>query len=96
MSRLFIEARKVFLDYEIDTLPIPQFFSDNKFPLAINRRTFNDNNISGNGRKILNIQSGILLDIPKEATPTDLICYIYVVCDGLVNIVNKSLQSVNY
>lgn len=27
MSRLFIEARKVFLDYEIDTLPITEFFS---------------------------------------------------------------------
>lgn len=54
LSRLFIEARKVFLDYHIDTMPITKFFNDNKFALAIDLRTFNDNNVSGNGRKILN------------------------------------------
>lgn len=96
MSRLFIEAKKVFLNRKRDTLPITEFFSDNKFALTIDLRTFNDNNVSNNGTKILNTQSGIFLDITKEATTTDLICYIFVVSDGFVNIVNKSLQSVDY
>ena len=95
MSRLFIEARKVLLNNDTDTLSITDFFN-NKFALAVDLRTFNDNNFSGNGRKILNTQSGILLDITKEVTTTDLICYIYAVSDGFVNIVNKSLQSVDY
>ena len=76
MSQLFIEARKVFLNNDIDTLPITDFFTD-KFALAIDLRTFRDNNVSGNSCKILNTQSGILVDITKEVTTTDLICYIY-------------------
>lgn len=81
MSRLFIEARKVFLNRNTDTLSITDFFSKDKFALAIDFRTFADNNVSGNGRKVLNAQSGILLSITKEATTTDLICYTFVVAD---------------
>ena len=50
MSRLFIEAQKVFLNNDTDTLPIADFLT-NKFALAIDLRTFNNNNVSGNGRK---------------------------------------------
>ena len=93
LSRLFSEARKVFLNYETDTLPITDFFSKDKFALVIDLRTFPDNLDSGNGRKISNSKSGISLSIRKDKTSEDLMCYTFVVTDGLVNYVNKAFQS---
>ena len=63
MSRLFAEARKVFLNHVTDTLQITDFFSKDKFALVIDLRTFPDNDVSGNGRRILNTQFGVALNI---------------------------------
>ena len=64
--KLFEEARKVFLNYETDTLPLTDFFTKNKFALVIDLRTYPDNDVSGDGRKVLNTQNGISLGIKKD------------------------------
>ena len=57
-----------------------------------------DADVAGNGRKIINTQSGVILEITKEGGDTliDVYCSIYVVSDGMVNITNRALQSIVY
>ena len=94
-DKLFKEARRFFLNRKGDVMEIDDFYS-NHFALVIDMRTFNDGNVVGSGKKLINAQSGILLEITKEATSKNVICHTYVVSDGIVNIVNKTLQSIEY
>ena len=72
-----------------------KFYTD-KFACVIDFRTVNDENVSGSGRKLIGTQAGILLEIEKEATTTDLFCHVFVVADGVVNIVENKLQGMEY
>ena len=54
-SKLFAEARKVFLNHVTDTVSITDFYKD-KFAMVIDLRTFPDDDVSGNGRRIINTQ----------------------------------------
>ena len=94
-DKLFKEARRLFLNRKRDVMEIDDFYS-NHFALVIDMRTFNDGNVVGSGKKLINGQSGILLEITKEATSKDVMCYTYVVSDGIVNIINKTLQGIEY
>ena len=84
-SKLFEEARNVFLNYETDTLTLTDFFAKDKFALVIDLRTYPDNDVSGNGRKILNTQNGITLGIKKDKTSEDIVCNTFVVSDRYLN-----------
>ena len=84
----FYEAERLFLSQDHDTLQAEDFFGNKKFALVIDLRSFNDNDVAGNGKKIINTQSGVLLEITKEAVSADGYCSIYVVSDGMVNITN--------
>jgi hypothetical protein len=55
-----------------------------------------DDDVTGNERKFINIQSGVLLEIRKEAVANDLRCHIFIVSDALFNFVNRDLQSIQY
>ena len=92
----FTEARRFFLNRKRDTMPIREFYTDDHFALVIDLRSLNDGNVVGSGKKIINAQSGVLVEITKVATNNHITCYTYVVSDGIVNIVNKSLQSIEY
>ena len=92
-SKLFEEARKVFLNYETDTLTFTDFFAKDKFALVIDLRTFPDNDVSGDGRKILNTQNGITLGIKKDKTSEDLVCNTFVVSDRYLNFVNMMFRN---
>ena len=92
-SKLFEEARKVFLDYETDTLALTDFFTKDKFALVIDLRTYPDNNVSGDGRKILNTQNGVTLKIKKDRTTEDVVCNTFVVSDRYLNFVNMMFQN---
>ena len=94
-DKLFKEARRFFLNRKRDVMEIDDFYSDH-FALVIDMRTFNDGNVVGSGKKLINAQSGILLEITKEATTKDVICHTYVVSDGIVNFTNKALQGIDY
>ena len=50
----------------------------------------------GWGRKLVNTQSGVLLEIKKLATTANVLCKIFVVSDGMLNIRNKNLERVQY
>ena len=63
-----------------------KFYTD-KFVCVIDFRTVDDENVSGSGRKLIGTQVGILLEIEKEVTTTDLSCHVFVVADGIINIV---------
>ena len=92
-SKLFEEARKVFLNYETDTLALTDFFAKDKFALVIDLRTYPDNDVSGDGRKILNTQNGISLGIKKDRTTEDVVCNTFVVSDRYLNFVNMMFQN---
>ena len=94
-DKLFKEVRRLFLNRKRDVMEIDDFYS-NHFALVVDMRTFNDGNVVKSGKRLINAQSGILLEITKEATTKDVTCYTFVVSDGLVNIKNKTLQSIEY
>jgi hypothetical protein len=56
----------------------------------------NQDDVTDGGKKIVNTQSGVLLEIKKRATATDLQCNVFVVSDALVNFVNRDLSSIQY
>ena len=72
-----------------------KFYMD-KFACVVDFRTVNDESVSGSGRRLIGTQAGVLLEIEKEATTTDLSCHVFVVADGIVNVVENKLQGVEY
>ena len=62
-----------------------KYYTD-KFACVIDFRTIDDDTVSGRGRKPVRTQAGILLQIEKETTATNLTCHVFVVADGLINI----------
>ena len=92
-AKLFEEARKVFLNHVTDTLSLTDLFSKDKFALVIDLRTFPDDDVSGDGRKILNTQNGITLGIKKDKTSEDLVCNTFVVSDRYLNFVNLMFRN---
>ena len=92
----FTEARRFFLNRKRDVMEVEDFYSKDNFALVIDLRSFNDGNVAGSGKKIINAQSGVLLEVTKKATTKSVICHTYVVSDGVVSIVNKSLQGIEY
>ncbi|CAB3991354.1 Hypothetical predicted protein [Paramuricea clavata] len=75
-------------------MSISKFFS-NGFALVIDLRSTQDDT-TGGGKKIVNTQSGVLLEIKKRATTADVQCNIFVVSDALLNFANRDLSSIQY
>ena len=77
-------------------VPRRKYYTD-KFACVIDFRTVNDNAISGSGRKLIGTQAGILMEIEKEATTTDLSCHVFVIADGTIDISGTKLNgTANY
>jgi hypothetical protein len=95
-TRLYEEARRLFGTDEISHQTLTGFFKDKKFVLVIDLRTVNDANTYGNGAIIQNAQSGILVEITKKATTANVICYMFVLSDGVIRIANGQLAGVKY
>ena len=85
-SRLFEEAGRVFRHDSKDQFMSIQKFYKNHFALVVDLRTINDSFTSGGGKKLVNTQSGLLLEIKKKATTVNVMCKIFVLSDGHVNI----------
>ena len=64
----------------------------NKFACVIDFRTVDDNTVSGSGRKLVGTQAGVLMEIAKEATTSDLTCHVFVVADGAIDIMGTQLN----
>ena len=63
-----------------------------KFACVIDFRTVDDDVVSGSGRKLVGTQAGILMEIKNETTTTDVSCHIFVVADGIINILGTNLN----
>lgn len=66
-------------------------FYNNKFALVVDLRSNEETNSTGNGKKIVNTQNGILLEIKITSHTGSINCNIFVVSDGLINFVNNDL-----
>ena len=92
-DKLFKEARRFFQNEKRDVMEIDDFYSKH-FAFVLDLRTFsNDGNITESGKKVT---GDIQLEFTKEATTKDIMCYMFVVSDGNVNIIHKTLQEVDY
>ena len=76
-------------------MTLEKFYKDS-FALCIDSRTINDDFVYGDGKKIVNMQSGILLEIKKTTITANVKCHIFVLSDGLLNIVNRDLSSIQF
>ena len=94
-DKLFVEARRLFLNKEENDMEIDDFYSKH-FALVVDMRTFNDGTVVKSGKKLVSTQSGILLEITKEATTKDVMCYVFVVSDAAVEFKNKTLKEIVY
>jgi hypothetical protein len=95
-TRLYEEARRLFGTGEISHQTLTNFFKDKKFALVIDLRTANVVSTFGNGAKIQNTQSGILVEITKKATTANVVCHMFVLSDGVIGIENGQLTGVQY
>ena len=68
-----------------------KFYRD-KFTCIIDFRTVDDENVSGSGRKLVGTQAGILMEIEKETTTADLSCHVFVIADGIIDIMGTKLN----
>ena len=55
------------------TVPVRDFYKD-QFACVIDLRTYEDSNVFGVGKKLVNTQSGVLLEIKKLATTANVVC----------------------
>ena len=96
--KFFEEAFRIFHGgYENSdaVMSIEKFYKDS-FALCVDLRTLDDNFVYGNGKKLVNTQSGLLLEITKTAISANVMCHIFVISDGSLNIVNKDLSSIQF
>ena len=95
--RMFEEAQRLF-EYHNDNpnMSYDNFFRGDKFAAVVDLRSICDKHVTGSGRKLTETQSGIMLEIKKKATTTNVKCHIFVLSDGLVNIVDGNSVSVQY
>ena len=96
-NRFYDEARRLFGEKEgkDQFMTVEKFYKD-KFALVIDVRSHEEVNKTAHGKKIVNTQNGVLLEIKKKAHTGNINCNILVVYDGLVNFINKDLQSIQY
>ncbi|CAB4005170.1 Hypothetical predicted protein [Paramuricea clavata] len=98
-NRFFEEAKRFFCpmcekSMADEFMSISKFFS-NGFALVIDLRSTQDDT-TGGGRRIVNTQSGVLMEIKKRATTADVQCNIFIVSDALLNFANRDLSSIQY
>ena len=98
-SRFFEEAKRFFCpmcgkSMADEFMSIDKFYKDG-FALVIDLRSTQDDT-TGGGKKIVNTQSGVLLEITKKATTANIQCNIFVVSDALLNFANRDLSSIQY
>ena len=84
------------LDGESIVRPL-SFYVGGMFGLWIDLRTFPDEEIHGGGFSLDSTSDGVKLEIRRKAGGSGKItCFIYVVSDALVEIVNSGLVSIKY
>jgi hypothetical protein len=98
-SRFFEEAKRFFCpmcekSMADEFMSIDKFYKEG-FALVIDLKSTQDDT-TGGGKKIVNTQSGVLLEITKKATTADVQCNIFIVSNALLNFANGDLSSIQY
>ena len=94
--RFYDEAQRLFeTNADTSTTNLTSFFR-NRFALVVDLRTHADKQTINTGWRMVNSQNGVLLEIKKQATTTDLKCHVFVVSDGMLRFINNDLQSIQY
>ena len=70
-------------DIKDQFMTVEKFYKD-KFALVIDLRSHEKVNKTAHGKKIVNTQNGVLLEIKKKAHTGNINCNIFVVSDGLL------------
>ena len=97
-SQIYDKAKRFFgsaKDTNNDNL-LKENFLKNKYAVVIDLRTVDEENVVHSGRKLIGTQAGVMIEIEKLATSVDLYCYVFVVADGKVGIINQKLKTLEY
>ena len=79
-----------------DSIKEADFYTD-KFALWIDLRTYPDNDIHGNGLHMYATRDGVTLEIKREKVGTRVLtCYMFVVADASMGIMNGNLDEIVY
>ena len=80
-----------------DTIFPSNFYTGDRFGLWIDLRTFPDENIHGSGFTLDSTSDGVKLEIRRKAGGSGKVtCYIFIVSDAAVDVINSSLKDVVY
>ena len=91
-KRIFEEAQRLFEhNMEDPEMKVTDFYKD-KYALWIDLRTTSSKNTVNEGKKLVQTQSGLLLEIGKTATTKDLTCYIFILSDATMDLAMENLQ----
>ena len=72
-------------------------FYTNKFALWIDLRSYPDNHVHGNGLELTSTRDGIRLEINREKRGGRVLtCYMFVVADAAMSIINSNLKEIAY
>ena len=93
---MFYEAQRFFGNgLQTSFVSLEKYYVD-KFACVLDFRTVDDENIFGSGRNIIGTQAGILLEIEKKATSKNLSCHVFVIADGIIDVVENRVQKLKY
>ena len=73
------------------------FYAADRFSLFIDLRSMKNNNLHCSGLTLVNMKEGIqLINNRKVSDSGNVKCYIFILSDALLNIINQELESVTY
>ena len=82
--------------FGIDSVKQKDFYN-NKFALWIDLRTHPDNTLHGGGMPLTNTRDGVKLEIKRKVGGSgNITCYMFVVADALMEVMNSDLKSIVY
>ena len=93
---MYDEAQRFFGNgLKTSFVSLEKFYND-KFACVLDFRTVDDEKVSGSGRNLIGTQAGILLEIEKKVTSKNLACHVFVIADGIIDVVENKLQKLKY
>ena len=82
---------------ENSSLDATDFYAGDRFALFVDLRSMKENNLHGSGLRLVNTKEGVQLSIKRNTSGSgNAKCYIFILSDAQLNIVNKELESVTY
>jgi len=89
-SRFFVEEKN-----KTENMTSKKFYTENKFGLLIDMRSFASQAFHGSGTRIVNSTDGVQLEIERNAKGSGVVnCHVFVISDAQFNIMGRQLQSV--